>query len=122
MAVESKVNCQAALDLTLISSQVDRSIGPTVVGADRCQLSAVWSCGHLHKSLVVVANLLNVHAELGIDVGLDGAITMRIVASAADKSRGILQGALVLQPSGGHAAMAMSSLQHAGELRELELQ
>lgn len=82
----------------------------------------VWTCGHLHKCLVVVANLLNVHAELGIDVGLDGAITMRIVSSAANKSGGILQRALILQTGRGHSAMAMSSLQYAGELGELKLQ
>jgi len=79
-------------------------------------------CGHLHKRLVVVANLLDVHAELGIDIGLDGAVTMGIVTSTAHQSGGILQGALVLQASGGHSAMAMSSLQHAWELGELELQ
>jgi len=63
-----------------------------------------------------------VHAELGIDIGLDGAITMRIVAGTAHQSGGILQGALVLQAGGGHAAVAVTSLQHAGELGELELQ
>lgn len=78
--------------------------------------------GYLHKCLVVAANLLNVHTELGIDIGLDGAITMHFRASAAHQSGGILQCALILQTSGGDAAMAMSSLQHTGELGELELQ
>lgn len=87
----------------------------------------VWSnqfasIGHLHKCLVVAANLLNVHTELGIDVGFDGAITMPLTAGAAHQAGGILQSALILQACGGDAAMAMSSLQYAGESGELELQ
>lgn len=78
--------------------------------------------GHLHKCLVVAANLLNVHAELGIDIGFDGAITMPLTAGAAHQSGGILQRALILQSRSSDAAMAMSSLQYAGEPGELELQ
>lgn len=87
-----------------------------------CLRLVVWTCGHLHKCLVVVANLLNVHAELGINIGLNRTITMRIVSSTADKSSGILQSALIFQSGCSHSSMAMSSLQHAGELGKLELQ
>lgn len=72
--------------------------------------------GNLHERLVIAADLLNVNVVFGVDVRLQGAITLRV--TAAQQASRILQLTVVLQAGGRTAA----GLQDARELLPIELE
>lgn len=77
---------------------------------------------HLHERLVIVADLLNVNVEFGVDVRLQSAITLRVTGGATQQASRILQLTLVVQPSSGSASVTMTRLEDARELLPIELE
>lgn len=77
---------------------------------------------HLHERLVIVADLLNVNVEFGVDVRLQSAITLRVTGGATQQASRILQLTLVVQPSCGSASVTMTRLEDARELLPIELE
>lgn len=81
----------------------------------------MWNL-YSHKRLVIAANLLQMNVKLSVDVRLQHTVALRLRAGRTDEQTGgVLKGALVLEASGGRAAMAVARLQHARILLPGEL-